>query len=243
MDRKLEKGKNLYMRKFINILIIIITIILIGIDLVFAIMPNIRLKTIFTIGCFAIPTILITITMIIQIKLEDNKKEKDRIRNFWLKTLFIIYCILLICILFLNNEYRTNRTMQFSFDKLFSEEHLEINNIVPFGTLSSYIDKMINHRINTNIVLVNVVVNLVLFAPMGFFVPMLFKEKIKNTKQFLLLILGITVSIEVLQFFTFSGTFDVDDIILNTIGAVIIYLLMKTKTIKTIVNKVFDLSQ
>ena len=133
--------------------------------------------------------------------------------------------------------------MQFSFDKLFSEEHLEINNIVPFGTLYKYIDKLSTHRINTNLVIVNVVVNLVLLAPMGFFVPMLFKEKIKNTKQFLLLILGITVSIEVLQFFTFSGTFDVDDIILNTIGAIIVYLVMKTKTIERIINKIFDLSK
>ena len=231
------------MRKFINILVIMITIILIGIDLMFAILPNIRLNTIFIIGCFATPTILIFITMIVQIRLEDEREEKDKIRNFWLKTVFIVYCVLLICILFLNNEYRTNRTMQFSFDKLFSEEHLEINNIVPFGTLSSYIYKMANHRINTNIVLVNVVVNLVLLMPMGFFVPMLFKEKIKNTKQFLLLILGTTLSIEILQFFTFSGTFDVDDIILNTIGAIIVYLLMKNKIIKTIMNKLFDLSK
>lgn len=231
------------MRKFINILIIILTTILIGTNFIFAIRPNIKLNTVFIIGSFAIPTILIFITMIVQIKLEENREEKEKIRNFWLKTLFIIYCILLICILFLNNEYRTNRTMQFSFDKLFSEEHLEINNIVPFGTLYKYIDKLSTHRINTNLVIVNVVVNLVLLAPMGFFVPMLFKEKIKNTKQFLLLILGITVSIEVLQFFTFSGTFDVDDIILNTIGAIIVYLVMKTKTIERIINKIFDLSK
>ena len=126
---------------------------------------------------------------------------------------------------------------------MFSEEHLEINNIIPSGTLSSYIYKMINHRINTNIVIVNVLVNIVLFAPMGFFIPMLFKDKIKNIKQFLLLILAITLSVEILQFLTLSGTFDVDDIILNTIGAVIIYLLMKTKMIKNILNKILDLDK
>lgn len=231
------------MRKFINILVILIAIILIGIDIIFSIMPGIRLNTMIIIGCFTIPTILIFITMIVQIKLENNIEEKNKIRSFWLKTLFIIYCILLICILFLNNEYRTNRTLHFSFDKLFSEEHLEINNIIPFGTLSSYIYKMINHRINTNIVIVNVLVNIVLFAPMGFFIPMLFKDKIKNIKQFLLLILAITLSVEILQFLTLSGTFDVDDIILNTIGAVIIYLLMKTKMIKNILNKILDLDK
>ena len=230
------------MRKFINILILLIAISLIGIDIIFSIMPNTRLNTIVIIGCFAIPTILIFIAMIVQIKLENNTEEKNRIRKFWLKTLFIIYCILLICILFLNNEYRTNRTLHFSFDKLFSKEHLEINNIIPFGTISKYIYKMINHKINTSIVIVNVLVNLILLAPMGFFVPMLFKEKIKNIKQFLLLILIITLSIEILQFLTLSGTFDIDDIILNTIGAVIVYLIMKMKIIKNILNKLFDLS-
>lgn len=241
MDRKLSKGKNLYMRKFINIFIIILTMILIGFDLVFSVLPNTRLNTIVVIGCFLIPSIIIFVTMIIQIKSEKEEEEKDEIRNRWLKLLFIIYCILLISILFLNNEYRTNRTLSFSFDKLFSEEHLEINNIMPFGTMSKYFNRLINNKINTNIVFVNVVVNLILLVPMGFFVPILFKDKIKNLKQFIILILIITLSIETLQFFTFSGTFDIDDIILNTIGAVAVYLIMKTKVSKKVLNKLFDL--
>lgn len=228
------------MKRFINLLIVLLTIILIGIDLIFAIVPNIRLNTVITISCYTIPAILILFTMIIQIKISKSKEEKNIIKEFWIKVLFIIYCILLIRILFLSNEYRTNKTLSFSFDKLFSKEHLEINNIIPFGTLTSYIYKIINHKINTNIVVVNVFVNLILLTPMGFFIPMLFKEKIKNMKQFLLLILLITVSIEILQFLTLSGTFDIDDIILNTFGAILSYMFINTKIIKKLFVKVFE---
>ena len=231
------------MKRFINLLILLLAIILIGIDLIFAIMPNIRLNTIITIACFVIPVILILFTMIIQIKIAKSKEEKNIIKGFWLKALFVIYCILLIRVLFLSNEYRTNKTLSFSFDKLFSKEHLEINNIIPFGTISSYIYKIINHKININIVVLNIFVNLILLTPMGFFVLMLFKDKIKNLKQFIILILIITLSIETLQFFTFSGTFDIDDIILNTFGAIAVYLIMKTNVSKKILNKLFDLQQ
>lgn len=94
------------MKKIINGIIIVLSSIFICFVMIFSMLPNIVLNVSITIGGFVIPILIILITMIIEIKKSKNKEEKDKIRKFWLKTLFIIYCLLLINILFLNNEYR-----------------------------------------------------------------------------------------------------------------------------------------
>ena len=227
------------MKKIINGTIIVLSTILIGFVMIFSVIPNIVLNVKVTIGGFAIPTFIIIITMIVQIKKSKDMQEKNKIRNFWLKALFIIYCLLLITILFLNNEYRMGGFQNIS---TFSKEHFETSNIIPFTTIIGYVSGMVSNDINTGIVIINLVTNLLLFAPMGFFIPMLFQDKIKNTKQFVLMMVILTLLIEVLQFITYRGSTDIDDIILNTIGAIIVYMLMKTKVVKKLLEKVIDIT-
>ena len=227
------------MKKIINGTIIVLSTILIGFVMIFSVIPNIVLNVKVTIGGFAIPTFIIIITMIVQIKKSKDIQEKSKIRNFWLKALFIIYCLLLITILFLNNEYRMGGFQNIS---TFSREHLETSNFIPFATIIGYVSGMVSNDINTGIVIINLVTNLLLFAPMGFFIPMLFQDKIKNTKQFLIIIIILTFLIEIIQFITYRGSTDIDDIILNTIGASIVYILMKTKVVEKLLEKAIDIT-
>lgn len=227
------------MKKIINGTIIVLSTILIGFVMIFSVIPNIVLNVKVTIGGFAIPTFIIIITMIVQIKKSKDIQEKSKIRNFWLKALFIIYCLLLITILFLNNEYRMGGFQNIS---TFSKEHFETSNIIPFATIIGYVSGMVSNDINTGIVIINLVTNLLLFAPMGFFIPMLFQDKIKNTKQFLIIIIILTFLVEIIQFITYRGSTDIDDIILNTIGASIVYMLMKTKAVKKLLEKAIDIT-
>lgn len=228
------------MEKIINGIIIVLSSIFIGFVMIFSMLPNIVLNVSITIGGFVIPIFIIVITMIIEIKKSKNKEEKDKIREFWLKTLFIIYCLLLITILFLNNEYRMGG---FQNINTFSKEHFEASNIIPFATIVEYIRGVISNNINTIIVIINFTTNLLLFAPMGFFVPILFQSRIKNTIQFVIMIIILTLIVEILQFITYRGSTDIDDIILNTIGAVIVYVLMKTKFVKKLLKKVIDIAE
>lgn len=227
------------MKKVVNGVVIVFSIILIGFVTIFSLLPKVTLDVFVTIGGYAIPIIVILITMIIEIKKSKDTQEKDKIRMFWLKILFIIYCLLLITILFLNNAYRVT---VFQNVNIFSKEHFETSNIVPFGTIIEYINRLINQNIRASIVILNLVTNLLLFTPMGFFIPILFKNKIKNTKQFILMMVVITLFVEILQFITYRGTTDIDDIILNTIGAVLVYELMKTKFVKKILEKTIDIT-
>ena len=228
------------MEKIINGIIIVLSSIFIGFVMIFSMLPNIVLNVSITIGSFVIPIFIVVITMIIEIKKSKNKEEKDKIREIWLKTLFIIYCLLLITILFLNNEYRMGR---FQNINTFLKEHFETSNIIPFATIVEYIRGVISNNINTSIVIINFATNLLLFAPMGFFVPILFQSRIRNTKQFVIMIIILTLIVEILQFITYRGSTDIDDIILNTIGAVIVYLLMKTKFVKKLLKKVIDIAE
>lgn len=229
-------------KKIINGIIIAISIILIGFVVVFSLLPNVVLNVLVTIGGFIVPICMIIITMIAEIKKEKNLQEKNKIRDFWLKILFIIYCILLITILFLNNEYRMTGFESININT-FSIEHFETINIVPFSTIIGYIKGLLFEDASMSIVIINLATNLFLFAPMGFFIPLLFKNKITNMKQFIILIIIISLFVEILQFITYRGSTDIDDIILNTIGAIIVYILMKTKLVKKILEKVLDIEE
>ena len=228
------------MNRIINCIIIGINIVLIGFVIICSLLPNIVLNVMVTLGSFIIPILLIITTMIVQIKKAKDIQEKSRIRNFWLKMLFIIYCLLLITVLFLNNEYRM---YVFQNINIFSKEHFEMSNIIPFATIIDYISRLVSNEINASIVIINFATNLLLFAPMGFFIPMLYSDMIKNIKQFAILMIIITLIVEVLQFITFRGSTDIDDIILNTLGAVIVYIIMKTRFVKKLLKKVIDISE
>lgn len=217
------------MKNKINIVIISITILLIGFVEIFSILPNIMLNTSVTLGAFIIPIFIIFITMIIQIKNTKDLKEKENIRKFWLKKLFLIYLLLLFTVLFLNSEYRMNGIKNVG---IFSKQHFETINMVPFSTIISYIDRLVTHKINTSIVILNIFVNLILFAPMGVFIPLLFNKKINNIKKFVLFIMITSLTVELLQFLTYRGATDIDDVILNTIGATFVYAIMQTKLVK-----------
>ena len=73
------------MKKIINGVIISISIVLIGFVILFSLLPNIVLNVIVTLCGFTIPIFLIITTMIVEIKKSKNMKEKDKIRNFFIK--------------------------------------------------------------------------------------------------------------------------------------------------------------
>ena len=229
-------------KKIINGIIIAISIILIGFVVIFSLLPNVVLNVLVTIGGFIIPICMILITMIVEIKKAEDLQEKNKIRDFWLRILFIIYCILLITILFLNNEYRMYDFHGININT-FSREHFETINIIPFSTIIGYIYGLLFKDVSMSIVIINLVTNLLLFSPMGFFIPLLFKNRITNIKQFIILIIILSLFVEILQFITYRGSTDIDDIILNTMGAIIVYALMKTKLVKKILKKALDISE
>ena len=105
------------MKRMINSIVLLITILLIGFCFLISLIPDVTLTSGATLGCYMIPAIMIIITMIIQIRKEKNIEQTETINNKWLKVLFVVYCLLLITILFLNNEYYDRQIIIFTCTK------------------------------------------------------------------------------------------------------------------------------
>lgn len=71
----------------------------------------------------------------------------------------------------------------------------------------------------------NAILNIILFIPLGFMLPLL-SDKFKTLKRTFLFGLGATLTIEILQLFTYRTT-DINDIITNVTGTLIGYFLFK----------------
>lgn len=97
-------------------------------------------------------------------------------------------------------------------------------NVVPFQTISNYIKA--SGQINASVWVSNLFGNVLAFMPLGFFLPLLFKRFMKFWPT-LFLILFSTLAVECLQYVFRVGSFDIDDIILNTLGGAIGYLFYK----------------
>ena len=66
--------------------------------------------------------------------------------------------------------------------------------------------------------------NLACFIPFGFFLPSIWKQFSNNYLKFICIFIILIFSIEVLQMVTYLGSFDTEDIIVNTFGATIGYI-------------------
>ncbi|PFN07921.1 VanZ family protein [Bacillus cereus] len=93
-------------------------------------------------------------------------------------------------------------------------------NLTPFTTLLMYMTDFDHY--NLDIILTNTIGNIVIFIPLGFLIPLLFR-RINNVKLACKIFIKCIFLIELLQLLTFTGVFDIDDIILNTLGALIGY--------------------
>ena len=65
----------------------------------------------------------------------------------------------------------------------------------------------------------NVIGNIVVFMPIGMFLPSLF-SRCKNVLLTAVVSLELSLCVEVIQLITRVGSFDVDDLLLNTLGGI-----------------------
>lgn len=75
----------------------------------------------------------------------------------------------------------------------------------------------------TDVMLVNLLGNIAIFVPLGFFLPLL-RTEFRTAFRTLAAGLSVSFFIEIVQLFTPRVT-DIDDLILNTLGALVGYLL------------------
>lgn len=63
--------------------------------------------------------------------------------------------------------------------------------------------------------------NLLAFIPFGILVPIVFEHHFKTYFKFITLFVSLILCMEIVQLVTYLGSFDIEDIIINTMGATI----------------------
>lgn len=109
-------------------------------------------------------------------------------------------------------------------------------NLIPFSEIRRF--WRMRYSYGYSITLVNLLGNVVCFVPFGYLLPKLFKyKKSIGIIAVTLLAFWTSLAVETVQLVLKVGAFDVDDLLLNTIGGLIGYILLlmvrKVKKAKT----------
>ena len=151
---------------------------------------------------------------------------------------FIIYLVLLITLTLFDPIWGRNGINNFIDTNSFEYYIDNALNLVPFKTISLYIRNMSYNVLTTKNIVYNLVGNFVCMMPLALFLPLLFKCE-RKTFTFIKTVLCITISVELIQFITTSGTCDIDDVILNAGGAILFFGILNIPIIKKIIYKIF----
>lgn len=151
--------------------------------------------------------------------MQKNKKK------IVLVTIFIAYFLFLIkAILFKYPYEMLIDSLQFTNFDYIKRRLLIGSNFIPLKTILSYMNAI--SYSNSGNAKINLYANLLLFMPLGFLIPLIFK-KINNYKKIFFIAFSISLLFEAIQLIFGIRTFDVDDLILNTLGAIIGLLIFK----------------
>lgn len=143
-------------------------------------------------------TIFIVVLIVVRAFYLKNSHKKFSFHEEFLNLLFIIYILLL-------------------FELLTGTENNSLSgiNIIPFSEIFRY-------EVGSNMFIYNVLGNILLFIPYGYFVARYTESK--SLFQIFIICLITSFTVEFLQV-KLGRSFDVDDIILNVLGGIVGYFL------------------
>lgn len=135
--------------------------------------------------------------------------------------LLAIYLVHLLSLLFFDGSF--GRHSGFSWAEMRHRLNLQ-----PFKTIRDYWLSLRRNRINTSIVVINLLGNLLALAPLGILGPIVWKP-MRRLLPGLLLGAAFIILIEVTQLLTGTGSCDIDDFILNYAGYAGAVLLLRLR--------------
>ena len=133
--------------------------------------------------------------------------------KYFARTLFILYCLVMLWLLFHRAHWEERSC-----------------NLIPLRTIRGYFEIFARfdfYGSGTRMyAVVNFAGNVLLFTPLGMFLPYLFGNE-RRFPVFFLTVVFIISAVESVQYLTYTGAMDIDDLILNTLGAVTGYMIWK----------------
>lgn len=132
--------------------------------------------------------------------MDVNKKR----RRIWVGVLFVLYFAVLFYFLFFSEK----------LGRTYSEREYHYN-LVPFKEITRFLTY--RDSLGMKAVMLNIVGNVAAFVPFGIFLP-IFSVRCKKLWRTVLYSFELSFLVEVLQLVFRVGSFDVDDLFLNTLG-------------------------
>ena len=226
-------------KKAISIIFYVLAVIFLLIYAWAELMPHLMLSETGRLFLLGGSCLFLYVGGIIKSKIENNNKSMKF--NLWI--FFILYLVLLITLTLFDPMWGRNGFNSFNWTQEGLDIYLENSvNLVPFKTIIEYIQKIFTSLLDTSTIFLNLFGNIACLMPLALFIPILFK-KVDNTKKFLISILCVTLGIELIQFITFTGSCDIDDVILNTLGAFIMYKILNIKDVNNLVRNILLLEK
>lgn len=140
---------------------------------------------------------------------------------------FALYLLLVIKVLLFKFgpiEFKTvfsYMSSSFSNPELIRERLLTHGNLIPFHEIRNYLTNlMVGGSTISN---VNFIGNMIAFLPFGFLLPFLPQQKNRSFVTVTFLAFLFSLCLETVQLLASMGTFDVDDLLLNTAGGMLGY--------------------
>lgn len=134
-------------------------------------------------------------------------------RSNRMRLVFFIYMAVVVKVIIFKYPWETLHSIMDTWEKGVILEGLDNANFTLFKTIRMYIDY--SYMLNS---FENLVGNVVVFIPFGFLLPYI-QGRCKRFPVLLLNAFLFVLGIEVFQLFSAFGAFDVDDILLNCVGA------------------------
>ena len=150
--------------------------------------------------------------------------KKNARAVLWLT--FAVYCFAVLRLTFFHRPGYTHAELW---------EHI---NLIPLRTVFNYVQWTLDGWVTVEITARNLLGNLVLFFPMGCYLPILFPS-LQRKETLVWQMFGLLLGIETLQLLLRVGTFDVDDILLNLAGTFAGFALVRVPCVARFLRRVF----
>lgn len=128
-------------------------------------------------------------------------------------------------------------------DVAFYRENVDLmTNFIPFATVRLYWRALIYHYIGPSIPLSNLIGNVLIFMPMAVFLPCLFPS-MRKPWRFVVLMVAVLMAVESLQLILCCGSCDVDDVLLNLAGTLLVYFALRIPAVERLLRSLYLLPE
>lgn len=130
---------------------------------------------------------------------------------------FIFYLLILVKLTLLKYSLGYMKSIFGDFHIQYLKYSVNRSQLIPFRTINHYLF----NETGMWVAFTNLFGNVFMFLPAGIFFHQLFPVRINNLARVTLVSFALSMGFELVQLATILGQFDVDDLLLNTVGAII----------------------